>query len=214
MPDPLAERLLRSGVAPRHVWRILRELEDHHCDLSEQLRADGHPQGDAESEARLRLGDRERLVEQILAQPELRSRARRFAWLLFGVAPPVATVFLGITVYFIALLMGGIDFQTRELQPHAAAMTTAQTLLKWAVPAAVGVFLCFIALTRRLPLHWPVIGIVLTTLAASGLHVGPNLIAIGAPPIGAGRGLTLFTVLMLGYLLARGTLERARRAAG
>jgi hypothetical protein len=42
MPQPrfdrLSERLLRAGIAPRHVRRYVRELSDHFDDLCEMRR--------------------------------------------------------------------------------------------------------------------------------------------------------------------------------
>jgi transposase len=102
-----AERLLRGGVAPRHVRRSLRELRDHRSDIRQQLERQGRHPLDATHEAQLLLGHRDALAEQILARPELRSKARRFAWLLFGVMPIFATIMLSVTVFFTALFVSG-----------------------------------------------------------------------------------------------------------
>src|SRR5262245_66098657 len=83
----LAERLLRGGVGLRHVRRTLRELRDHREDLVEKSRSHGRDQEAALKEARGLLGNGDALVEQMIARPELRSRVRRFAWLLFVLAP-------------------------------------------------------------------------------------------------------------------------------
>jgi hypothetical protein len=49
--DKLRERLLRAGVAPRHVHRYLNELSDHLADLTAEEERDGRNPGDAESAA-------------------------------------------------------------------------------------------------------------------------------------------------------------------
>jgi hypothetical protein len=59
MPKPfhqLRERLLRAGVAPRHVRRYLTELDEHLADLMAEEEAAGRSRADAETAAILRLG--------------------------------------------------------------------------------------------------------------------------------------------------------------
>lgn len=50
--DRLRESLLKAGVAPRHVRRYLRELDQHFEDLAEQQRQSGYDEEDAASRAR------------------------------------------------------------------------------------------------------------------------------------------------------------------
>jgi hypothetical protein len=60
MPKPLRElreRLLRAGIAPRHVWRYLRELTEHLADLRTEEIAAGHSPAEAENAALARLGN-------------------------------------------------------------------------------------------------------------------------------------------------------------
>src|ERR1700720_2457956 len=52
----LRERLLRAGVAPRHVRRYLAELADHLADLRAEEEGAGRSRADAESAALVRLG--------------------------------------------------------------------------------------------------------------------------------------------------------------
>ena len=54
--NELRERLLRAGVAPRHVRRYLKELADHLADLREEEKVAGRSLQDAESAALARLG--------------------------------------------------------------------------------------------------------------------------------------------------------------
>ena len=54
--DPLRERLLRAGIAPRHVRRYLRELTEHLADLTAEQRAVGYDEADAAMLASLSAG--------------------------------------------------------------------------------------------------------------------------------------------------------------
>lgn len=108
MDARLAGRLLRAGIGPRHVGRTLRELRDHRADLVERMMAQGSDRHTAVQEAQKRLGDERSLIAQMAARPELRSRARRFAWLLFIIGPPVMVIAVGGAAIFAALTIMSI----------------------------------------------------------------------------------------------------------
>jgi hypothetical protein len=86
--ETLRESLLHGGIAPRHVRRYLRELDDHLCDLTEAQRAAGHDEADAAARALALLGSEEELGAAMLAQPSLSSLPARAPWLVFGLLPP------------------------------------------------------------------------------------------------------------------------------
>jgi hypothetical protein len=71
----LRYRLLRSGVAPRHVKRTELELGEHFDDLVDNGMAAGMNRRDAEREAMLTLGDFDLIAAEIGSRPELRSWA-------------------------------------------------------------------------------------------------------------------------------------------
>ena len=83
----LEARLLRNGIAPRHVKRTVVELEDHYRDLVEEATDKGVPVEDARARAAARLGDLDSLVAGILGCPELRSWAYRYPLLALFVYP-------------------------------------------------------------------------------------------------------------------------------
>ncbi len=99
----LQSALLRAGIAPRHVRRMLLELQDHYTDLVEaELEAGQDPQSAARN-AGLQLGDLAGIVEATKACPELRSWGRRFPRLAVVVYPltclallPAVPVFVGV----------------------------------------------------------------------------------------------------------------------
>ena len=83
----LGERLLRSGIAPRHVRRYLRELRDHYDDAVQGELRKGAGRAAAEESASKRLGEPDHLLESALARPELLSWSRRWPWAVYIVAP-------------------------------------------------------------------------------------------------------------------------------
>jgi hypothetical protein len=68
----LGERLLRAGVAHRHVRRYIRELREHYEDAVREELAKGLDRSQAERAAWSRLGSEEELARSVLAQPDVR----------------------------------------------------------------------------------------------------------------------------------------------
>jgi hypothetical protein len=104
MPRPLhelRERLLRAGIAPRHVRRYLAELSDHLADLTAEEQRNGLARADAESAALARLGDPEHLAQAMIRQPQLRAWSARAPWAALGIAP----VLVLAAAYAIAMLI-------------------------------------------------------------------------------------------------------------
>jgi len=75
--DQLRERLLRAGIAPRHVGRYIAELRDHFDDLVREETANGLKRDEAENTARTRIGGNDALAAVMLVRPELRSLTSR-----------------------------------------------------------------------------------------------------------------------------------------
>ncbi len=84
----LRERLLRAGVAPRHVRRYLRELAEHLADLRAEEERAGLSRTDAESAALMRLGGMDDLAKAMIGQRQFQSWCARAPWAMFGLAPP------------------------------------------------------------------------------------------------------------------------------
>lgn len=83
----LEDRLLRGGIAPRHVKRYLRELAEHLADLTQAQRDLGYDEGDAAIRARAALGPDAELADAMTRQRDFRSLAARFPWAVFSLAP-------------------------------------------------------------------------------------------------------------------------------
>src|SRR6185312_14248663 len=91
----LSERLLRAGIAPRHVRRYRRELADHYDDLVREESESGAGREWAQTRALSRLGHEDDLAAAMLSRPELRSLTARFPWAVFGLGP---IAFLALSV--------------------------------------------------------------------------------------------------------------------
>src|SRR5580658_5648263 len=97
----LRERLLRAGVAPRHVRRYLTELGEHLADLTAEEERAGRSRAEAESAALIRLGSMDDLAKAMTGQRQFQSWSVRAPWATFGLAP----IFFLAGAWFIALLV-------------------------------------------------------------------------------------------------------------
>ena len=85
--NELRERLLRAGIAPRHVRRYLSELTDHLADLSAAEERAGRRPAEAESAALIKLGTTDDLAKAMIQQRQFQSWSVRAPWAAFGLAP-------------------------------------------------------------------------------------------------------------------------------
>ncbi len=177
--DAVAETLLKGGVAPRHVRRYVRELDEHLDDLMAQQRASGYDDEDAALRARARLGDDAELAQAMLDQPGMRSWPARLPWLVFLLLPPILTAVIGLALYAAFYYVGNGAAKINAVLPvpesgligfSVAAMTAVNVL---AVPV-MATLLAILAQRQRLKLRWPLLGIGLLLLATPMLssHFG------------------------------------------
>ncbi len=167
--EAVAETLLKGGIAPRHVRRYVRELDDHLRDLTAQQHEAGYNGDDAGARARARLGDDRELAQAMLAQPGFRSWPARLPWLVFGLLPPVLAAVAGLAFYAGVYFIGDSAAKISAVLPvpqdwltgfSMAAMTAINVL---AVPV-IAVALTWLAERQRLKLPWPLLGIALLLL--------------------------------------------------
>ena len=115
----LRSRLLRSGVAPRHVQRTVQELSAHYEDLvAEALEQNSSPE-EAESWAVRQLGDVDTLVSAIRERPELLGWAASYPHLALVSYPLACLVVLPAV-------------------PVIAGVANASQLARWIACAALG----------------------------------------------------------------------------
>jgi hypothetical protein len=161
----LATRLLNAGVSPRRVRRLVSELRDHFEDLRKELSATGLSSQEVDAEAFAILGTGA-MVEDALARSELRSWLRRWPWIGFTVAP--IAMFALLFVSTLAALVFSLDFAVNSLgldfAGRAGLRSFAQAvpgIAVWVIPIAAAWVCCALALSRRAPAIWAVVGALL-----------------------------------------------------
>lgn len=171
MPRPfeaLCERLLRAGIAPRHVRRTERELSEHLDDLIAMQKARGYDDEDAAIRARALLGTDDELAEAMMARKDFRSLVARLPWLVFVLVPPVL---------ILALLMSCGFTMVGVLHPYfhgyaapaglSAAVDVLCRISTFSVGPLAAVFFTIIAMRQRLPWRWPVIAVGVVALVSA-----------------------------------------------
>ena len=201
--DRIRERLLRGGVAPRHVRRTVSELQAHFADLVTELQSNGCSRAESEAQAAVRLGSEDVLVASVLARPELRSWSRRWPWLAFAVLPLVG--FAALFVLSCAILAETLQFVEHQLGLMPASWPGAywvrgalQVNGQNLAPLLVAGVVCFEAARRRAPVGWVVTGTIL--VAVLGALTNFSLDWSAANPRGeltAGIGISTATAKML-----------------
>jgi len=156
--ETLRERLLRAGVAPRHVKRYLLELQDHYEDALRAELARGTAPPEAREAALARLGTEETLARGMLERRELRSRASRFPALYFGAVPVVAWL---ATPLVIVAALSLLPEESRRMKPDAAfidALLALGFVYTRLLPVLLGAVALHMAAARRSRALWPLIG--------------------------------------------------------
>ena len=104
--------LLQAGGAPRHVNRIVSELEDHVIDLRDEALERGMSENDARAFAMRRIGDQGDIAARMVAVPNMRAWIYRY--------PRVARLYLPVAY---ALLLPAF--------PVFAGIANAGMVLRW-----------------------------------------------------------------------------------
>jgi len=226
----LTERLLRAGVSPRRIGRLLGEVEAHFDDLVSELEASGLSRAESEVQAESRLGTDDAFVAGIMARPELRCWARRWPWAAFVLFPLLE--FALLFVLSMLVMVGVVSFSRHVLgiaPMHSfflAVICRALVLnALWIAPMLAAGVTCLFAAHRRTPVVWPIVGCVLVALVGAMTNAGFEFRTAAHGTLSAGigypvRGLlgslrvaaTLVTILVpfLWFMLPR---VRGGRAA-
>jgi len=175
--DQLRERLLRAGVAPRHVRRYVTELRDHFDDVVREEIEKGINQSAAEYMARARIGSDDQLSAVMLARPDLRSITSRFPWAVFGVGPVLMLV---IVIVATVLIEGLFLYSHRELvrlwgetlpatPPDWVKVLVFQWnfLVTYVAPLMVAALLVVLGVRQRMSAHWIMFGVALVCIVGA-----------------------------------------------
>jgi hypothetical protein len=171
----LRERLLRAGVAPRHVRRYLTELAEHLADLRAEEEHAGRSRADAESAALVRLGGSDDLAKAMIEQRQLQSWCVRAPWAMFGLAPLL--VLAGAYAVALFLLWSGwkmfLPGSDTPFVPvggpiygFANVYFQIDRAFYFGAPILVGWGIGLIAARQRLKAVWPIAGLVPIALIA------------------------------------------------
>jgi hypothetical protein len=172
----LRERLLRAGVAPRHVRRYLAELADHLADLRAEEEGAGRSRADAESAALVRLGGIDELAKAMIEQRQLQSWCARAPWAAFCCAP---LCFLFVA-WFVALsilwtgwkiFLPGADTPFVRIDGFAILYFGMGRLIYFCAPILIGWGIGLIAARQRLQAVWPAVGLILIALIGGTAQV-------------------------------------------
>ncbi|MHB1936152.1 MAG: hypothetical protein ACYCOR_06175 [Acidobacteriaceae bacterium] len=180
----LRERLLRAGVAPRHVRRYLRELTDHLADLRAEEVRSGRNRADTESAALNRLGGMDELAKAMIEQRQFQSWCARAPWAMFSLAPALVLAAAWFVALFI-LWSGWNIFLPGAETPfgagHYRLFDLANLYFQFGrsiylgAPIFVGWGIGLVAARQRLNAIWPALGLFLIALigGASQVHAHP-----------------------------------------
>lgn len=159
--DDVKERLLRAGVAPRHVRRYVVELGDHFDDLVGEQTAAGIARGAAEKSARARLGSDADLARVMLERPGLRSLSARHPWAVFVLAPialPVAALVAVVLVEVASLTVISTLYKNPAHLPPPAWFVDIVAAWNWsathALPLAIAIAFCLMGIRQRMKPGW------------------------------------------------------------
>ena len=193
----LRERLLRAGVAPRHVRRYLTELADHLADLRAEEERAGRSRADAESAALLRLGGVDDLSKAMIEQRQFQSWCVRAPWAIFGLAP----LLLLAGAWFVALLIlwsGWKIFLPGADTPFVPIHGLREIfyfnvgrLLYFGAPLLIGWGIGLVAARQRVKAVWPTAALVLIALIGGAAQVHASRPAV---PGGVGHISMGFTL--------------------
>jgi hypothetical protein len=216
--NELRERLLRAGVAPRHVRRYLSELGDHFADLRAEEERAGRSRADAESAALIRLGGMDDLFQAMMEQRQFQSWCVRAPWAMFGLGP----LFLLAGAWFVALFilwsgwkifLPGTDTPFVPLHGFAILYFGAGRLVYYGAPILIGWGIGVIAARQRFKAVWPTVGLVPIALLAvsaqvhasrpaGGGGVGHISVGFALGPSVQGISSGLFHALLILFLMA------------
>ena len=226
----LRERLLRGGVAPRHVRRYVTELREHWADLTAEEERAGLSRAEAEARALARLGRVDDLARTMIERRELRSWTARAPWAVLG-GGPVLGLLAGWSVALLILWSGWawfVGFSPTPFVPvhgFAIAYFGVGRMLYYSAPLLAGWGMVVLAGRQRMRAVWPVLlgALVVAVLGATGaVDVRPPEAAEAAGRVGirffpvasqigdaAAHAVVLFVLVAVPYLVWRWRLRGA-----
>jgi hypothetical protein len=191
--NELRERLLRAGVAPRHVRRYLTELADHLVDLRAEEESAGRSRADAESTALLRLGGIDQLAGAMVAKPEFLSWSARAPWAIFGFGPLLFLAGVYFTACFILwsgwrIFLAGTSTPFVRVDGLAMVYFGVGRMLYFGAPIFAGWAIALNAARQRFRGAWPLAGLVSIALIGptAQVHATHSVGSVGVGHVSMG----------------------------
>ncbi len=234
--NQLRERLLRAGVAPRHVRRYLAELSDHLADLRAEGVREGRSLAEAESAALVRLGAIDDLTHAMSGERNFQAFTARAPWAAFGLVPlgllaALYVVACSILAFGWLIFLPGADTPFGG-HPHGPIYSIEniwfQTgrMIYFCAPYLVGWTIALAAARQRSRVLWPAIGLVViawcggtsrisasrTQVPDSLAHIHLQMASVSSPhaiPSGLGHAAAILALTALPYLIWRIQSARA-----
>jgi len=168
--DTLREKLLRAGMAPRHVRAYLGELSQHFDDLMRAEVSSGQSNEAAFTRACARLGSEDELTAAMLARPELRSISARFPWAVFGIAPAILLALLIVAAVFaqigvVKISEYGAHLSMRDWGAGGRSLIAAWNwAMMYVFPPAIAAAIFGFGARRFIGLRWLALGALLVAI--------------------------------------------------
>lgn len=180
----LQERLLRAGVAPRHVKRYLAELADHLADLKAEEKGTERSREEAESSALARLGSMEDLANAMTMQRQFQAWCMRAPWAFFSLGPLFYLACAWMAAIFILwsgwrMFLPEVDtpFGVREFG-FANLYFQLGRAIYFTAPLFVGWGIVLIAARQRLKALWPPVGLLLNAWLSGTAQIHASLTGV------------------------------------
>ncbi|HLY05972.1 MAG TPA: hypothetical protein VKR31_09515 [Rhizomicrobium sp.] len=159
--DDVKERLLRAGIAPRHVRRYIAELADHFDDLVSEAMAGGRPRSASERDARVRLGSDQDLAKVMLDRSELRAWSARYPWAVFVLGPAVLPIAALVGAVFFEIFCFDVIANFYKNPAHLPPPVWFNDIVaawNWcathALPLIIAILLCLMGIRQRMKPAW------------------------------------------------------------
>ena len=197
------ERLLREGVAPRHVNRYVMEMRDHLTDVIQRETQAGLAPPAARAKAMTLLGTESQLVQAMLDRGPQRALAARAPGVAFGLLPIV--LMLALTISLGMLSMGWFNpYRDTPLADLPAGIRTLSVAVTALGSYGIGLLLvlgCVVmAVRQRLTSRWVWAGLALVALACGAIGVHVDLLTTVNGAAGGIRGSFIQTALREGNI--------------
>ncbi len=124
----LRTELLESGIAPRHVSRIVAELDDHLEDLKQEALDDGRTIDEAAAIAKRRIGNQQKIASRMLELTEFKTWVHRYPRVARVYLPLVYVLLLPVAPVFAGFANPGKVFRWGAALMLSAGVTAAMFL--------------------------------------------------------------------------------------